>query len=222
MMNKYILLIALLVVSLSGCWKAPKLFQLSTTNRTGKSISLVKENKNAAAKIMDTTLKLYPEFISNHDIFKPDTVMIPEIQVRTEYKDKPVTDTAMVRKLVASQLNALDSLKFIISDRDVTNRILQRKAMEFVESGGMVTKDTLRLDTLGLSVNSWFYKNKLYTEARVKERTIIETDKVTETTFQPVVVCPDWWDYWQSKACMAIIILLVLAMILASIKLSLK
>lgn len=197
----------LLLLVLSACGASKPFFGMSVGSRTNKAIKLVKQEKKAAVSILDTTIKLYPEFAHRTETIKRDTIIIPQIEFKTVFKDKPVVDSIAIGKLVAQQLSALDSLKFLIADRDLANKILTRKAMEFLSEGGLVTKDTLVADTLGIRLKVFILKNNIIAEVRQSENRIPCPDAATTTTDIKPVFIQDWWAYKQTWIACALIVI---------------
>jgi hypothetical protein len=198
------------VLLLTGCWKSPsRFFQMSVNKRTNKAIGLVKEEKKAAVQLIDTTIKLYPEFAHRTETVKRDTIIVPKVEFQTVFKDHPVVDSVAISKLVARQLSDLDSLKFALADRDRLNRILTRQAMAFLNEDGLINKDTLVTDTLGIRLKVFIVKNNIIAEVRQSENRIPCPDAITSQTDIKPAYIKDWWAFRETWiACGLILIFL--------------
>jgi len=210
MMKNVILL--LLIVSLAGCWKGPKIFQIPVGTKKGRAIALVRDHKKEAVEILDTTLKLYPEFSTRTTVVKKDTFRISQVQTKTVFKDRPIVDTVAFKKFIAEQLDAMDSLKFLIADRDQAYQILTRKAMEFYENG-LVTKDTLITDTLGVRLKVYIVKNTLIAEVRRAEQKYAYDKHINQTDIKPAFIYRNWWRFYETWISLGFNLLLFLLLI---------
>jgi hypothetical protein len=182
------------------------------SGKTSRAIKLAKENKEAAVILLDTIPKIYPEFVTRNQVIKHDTIKVAKVEFKTVFKDRAIVDSVALKKMVAAQINALtamDSLKFLIADRDLANRILTRTAMNFINDRGLITKDTLVKDTLGIRMKVYVVKNTLIAELRQAEKKLAYEKTVNQTDVKPAYIERDWWSFWETWVSVGFNLLLI-------------
>jgi hypothetical protein len=215
-MNKFLKLsklLFLLPILLSSCFFPGARKRQQQEKTVKKAIEVMKDNRDLAAGLIDTAIAIYPEFASKDQVIVHDTVRIDSIVIKPVWRDRPVVDSTALQSLTEKMLDAYDSLKLVVSDRDTRNRILSRKVMSLAEDG-LLTRDTLTYDSLGVTVKSWFYKGRLFSEVRKKEQKLVVPKTVNRTQINPIITsCREWIEYPLTWLCLVVITLLFFLLI---------